>query len=65
MGIIVVASKIKQLAKAGQLRVSAEFIHALSGMVGRIVIASAKKCKEDGMGTIKARHLTLPEADVE
>lgn len=60
MGIIVVASKIKALGKVVQLRVSAEFINALSGVVGKIVIASAKKAKEEGMGTIKARHLTLP-----
>lgn len=60
MGILVVTSKIKQLGKVAQLRVSAEFINALSELVGKIVIASAKKCKEDEMGTIKARHLTLP-----
>lgn len=61
MGIIVVASKIKALGKVASLRVSAEFINALSNLVGKIVIASAKKCKADGMGTIKARHLTFPE----
>jgi hypothetical protein len=61
MGIIVVASKIKTLGKVAQLRVSTEFISALSDMVGKIVIASAKKCKEDGMGTLKARHLVLPD----
>lgn len=61
MGIIVIASKIKALGKVAQLRVSAEFISALSDMVGKIVIASAKKCREDQMGTIKARHLVLPE----
>jgi len=55
--MLVVVSKIKAVAKAGGLRTSQEFCDALSKMVGNMVIESAKKCKEEDMGTIKARHL--------
>lgn len=57
MGTLVVTSKIKQLGKVAQLRVSADFIASLSALVGKIVILSAKNCKEDGMGTLKPKHL--------
>jgi len=59
--MLLVVSKVKQLAKAGSLSASMEFIEALSKIVGKIVIASAKTCRESGMKTIKVRHLTIPD----
>lgn len=57
--MLVVTSKIKTLLKAAQLRTSTEFIEALSQLLVKIMVASAKKCKEEGSSTIKARHLSL------
>ena len=59
MAALVVTSKIKQMAKAVGLRVSAEFIEELSKHVTKVVIASAKKAREVEMKTIKDRHLTI------
>ena len=58
--MLLVVSKVKQLAKAGKLNSSMEFIEELSKQVGLIVIASAKECKANDMKTLKARHLTIP-----
>jgi hypothetical protein len=60
---LVVASKLKALGKGAKLRVSSEFIKALSKLVFSVVVASAKTCKESGMTTIKERHMTVPSDD--
>ena len=61
--VLVVASKIKELAKIGGLRTSAEFVDALSKQVGLIVIEAAKRAKADNRSTIKARD--IPEITFE
>jgi len=61
--MLLVVSKVKQVAKAGKLNCSMEFVEALSAEVGKIIIASAKACRESDMKTLKARHLTIPRVD--
>ena len=57
--ILIVVSKVKELAKAGGLRTSSEFINELNKMVGTMVVEAAQKCKEDGTRqTLKAEDLT-------
>jgi hypothetical protein len=59
--MLVVVSKVKSLAKSANLRVSMEFLEALSKLVLKVVAASAQACKESEMATIKARHFTVPD----
>lgn len=56
--ILIVVSKVKELAKAGNLRTSAEFIEALNKKVADIVIQAAQNCKaEGGRATLKPKDL--------
>jgi len=55
--MLLVVSKIKQMAKACDLRTSKEFLVAVSERVEAMVIASAEVAAEAGMNTIMARHL--------
>ena len=55
--MLIVASKVKAMAKAGGLHTSQEFIDALSKEVEDKVIEAAKAAKSDGRKTLKARDL--------
>ena len=55
--MLIVVSKVKDMAKAVDLRTSLEFCTALSEVVAKIVIRAAKSAKADGRGTIKVRDL--------
>lgn len=55
--VLVITSKVKEVARAGGLRTSAEFVDALSEHVGEVIIKAAMKAKADKRGTIKARDL--------
>lgn len=57
MSVLVVASKIKALAKKKGLRTSAEAIEALSEVVESVINSAVKKAKEEGVATIKERHI--------
>lgn len=55
--MLIVASKVKAMGAAVDLRTSKEFLEALSDKVQDLVIAAAKAAKEDKRQTIKARDL--------
>jgi histone H3/H4 len=59
--MLVVASKVKAMAKAGGLRTSQEFIDALSAKIEDLVIAAAKAAKDKNRQTLKARDLPEPD----
>ena len=55
--MLVVASKVNAMAKAGGFRTSQEFIDALSKEVEDRVVAAVKAAKDDKRQTLKARDL--------
>jgi len=55
--MLVVVSKIKAMGKKVNLRIGMDFCTKLSEVIVQIVIAAAKNAREEGMGTVKARHM--------
>lgn len=55
--LLVVQSKVKELISKGGFRTSEEAVHALDAAVRECINKAQKRCKDEGMGTIKARHI--------
>ena len=54
--MMVVQSKVKDFNKSKGFRTSDEFMQALNKAVQDLVSRSQGRCKDEGMGTLKARH---------
>lgn len=54
--MMVVQSKVKEFNKKKGYRTSDEFMQQLNATVAMVVERAQQRCKDDGMGTLKARH---------
>ena len=57
VGNVVVASKVKEAVKAGEVRMAGDFPEALNAEVQTVIARAIQRAKDNGRGTVRPNDL--------